>query len=73
MSATHVDPAHYAFHVAWSAEAAEFVATCEELPSLSWLDDDPNAALAGLQCVVADVVMDMRANGEHVPEPRSAR
>jgi hypothetical protein len=71
MNATHVDPAHYAYRVFWSAEAAEFAAVCRELPGLSWLDETPDAALAGLQRVVADVVIDLRANGGHVPEPLS--
>jgi predicted HicB family RNase H-like nuclease len=74
MSATlPVDPAHYTYRVSWSAEDDEFVAVCLELLSLSWLDASPPAALSGLQRVVADVVADMHASGEPVPEPLADR
>ena len=36
------------YHVTWSAEDQEFVATCSEFPSLSWLASTPSEALAGL-------------------------
>jgi hypothetical protein len=74
ISATQpVDPAHYTYRVSWSAEDDEFVAVCLELPSLSWLDASPPEALLGLQRVVADVVADMQATGERVPEPLADR
>jgi hypothetical protein len=38
----------YTFTVAWSAEDGEYVATCTECPSLSWLAGDPVEALRGL-------------------------
>jgi len=37
--------------------------------SLSWLATSPEAALKGIRKVVADVVRDMKKNGEPVPEP----
>ncbi|MCO8128212.1 type II toxin-antitoxin system HicB family antitoxin [Acidimicrobiia bacterium EGI L10123] len=64
---------HYAYRVRWSAEDGEFVATVAEFPSLSWLDEDQTEALRGLVALVADVVEDMRASGEPVPEPISER
>jgi predicted HicB family RNase H-like nuclease len=70
---TAINAAHYTFRVAWSPEDEEFVATCLELPSLSWLARDPAKALVGLQKVVADAVADMIASGEDVPEPLSER
>ena len=42
---------------------------CAEFPSLSWLAKTPEAALKGIGKVVADVVADMQARGEPVPEP----
>jgi predicted HicB family RNase H-like nuclease len=68
-----VDPAHYTYRVTWSAEDAEFVAVCLELPSLSWLAASPGDALAGVVKVVAEVVADLCANDEPVPVPLADR
>ena len=34
--------------VKWSDEDQQWVGTCKEYPSLSWLADDPDAALNGI-------------------------
>ena len=73
MSQTITDTARYSFHVTWSPEDAEFIATCVEFPSLSWLAGTPEKALTWLRIVVDEVVDDMRANDEPVPEPLSTR
>ncbi|MCM4186572.1 HicB family protein, partial [Cutibacterium acnes P10] len=52
MSQTITDTARYSFHVTWSPEDAEFIATCVEFPSLSWLAGTPEKALTGLRIVV---------------------
>jgi hypothetical protein len=44
-----VDASHYTYRVTWSAEDGEFVATCLEFPSLSWLAESRNAAIDGLE------------------------
>ena len=59
---------HYSYRVTWSPEDQEHLALCTEFPSLSWLAKTPEAALKGIQKVVADVVADMQASGEPVPE-----
>jgi predicted HicB family RNase H-like nuclease len=59
---------HYTYRVTWSTEDGEHVALCAEFPSLSWLAKTPEAALKGIQKVVAGVVADMQASGEAVPE-----
>lgn len=64
---------HYTYRVTWSAEDREYVATCVEFPSLSWLESGPLDALAGLQKLVREVVADMQANGEAPPEPLADR
>jgi predicted HicB family RNase H-like nuclease len=61
-------PDHYTYRLSWSPEDGEYVATCAEFPSLSWLSDDEIGALRGLKDLVRDVVEDMRANGEDIPE-----
>ncbi len=60
---------HYTYRVTWSEEDKEYVGLCVEFPSLSWLSSEPETALQGIRQVVADVVTDLQANGEPVPEP----
>ncbi|MGB7961719.1 MAG: type II toxin-antitoxin system HicB family antitoxin [Propionicimonas sp.] len=67
------DVSHYTYRVMWSVEDGEFVATCAEFPSLSWLADSQAAALQGLVDLVADTVADLTAEGEAVPEPLAQR
>ena len=64
---------HYTYRVTWSAEDAEHVGLCAELPSLSWLAPTPAKALAGIQRVVRDALTDMQSTGETPPEPLADR
>jgi predicted HicB family RNase H-like nuclease len=64
---------HYTYRVTWSEEDQEHVGLCAEFPSLSWLAASPEAALRGIRSVVAEVVEDMRANGEVIPEALASR
>jgi len=63
----------YTYRVTWSEEDEEYVGLCVEYPSLSWLAPTPQEALEGIRRVVADVVSDMEANEETVPEPIALR
>ncbi len=63
----------YTYRVTWSQEDNQCVGLCAEFPSLSWLDGTPEKALRGIRKVVAEVVADMQANDEPVPEPISQR
>lgn len=75
MSQTTVRPevSHYAYRVVWSVEDGEFVATCAEFPSLSWLAADQVEALQGLEALVVDVLADLEAQGEELPQPLAER
>ena len=64
---------HYTYRVTWSAEDAEHVGLCAEFASLSWLAPTPEGALSGIRAVVADVVKDLRASGELVPDAIAER
>ncbi len=64
---------HYSYRVIWSPEDGEHVGLCAEFPGLSWLSSDQSKALAGIVRVVGEVVNDMQANGEVLPEPMSAK
>lgn len=63
----------YTYRVTWSEEDDEYVGLCVEFPSLSWLASTPEAALEGIRQVAADVVVDLKASGELVPEPIAVR
>jgi predicted HicB family RNase H-like nuclease len=64
---------HYTYRVTWSEEDQEHVGLCAEFPSLSWLASSPEAALRGIRKVVAEVVEEMQANREPVPEALASR
>jgi len=59
----------YTYRVTWSEDDNEYVGLCTEFPSLSWLALSPESALKGIRKLVADVVKDIAATGETVPEP----
>ena len=63
----------YTYRVTWSEQDQEHVGLCAEFPSLSWLASSPEAALRGIRTVVAEVVTDMQANGEAIPEALASR
>lgn len=51
----------------------EYVGLCAEFPGLSWLAKTPEGALRGIRKVIADVIDDMKRNGEEIPEPIANR
>jgi predicted RNase H-like HicB family nuclease len=63
----------YTYRISWAPEDGEHVATCAEFPSLSWLAADEIEALRGIKGLVAEVVADLHASGEVVPEPLAER
>jgi len=63
----------YTYRVTWSEDDNEYVGLCAEFPSLSWLSATPEAALKGIRKLVSDVVADIKANNEVVPEPIACR
>jgi predicted HicB family RNase H-like nuclease len=71
MVLTNIDK--YTYRVTWSEEDGEHIGLCAEFPSLSWLADSPEAALAGIRDTVKQAVQDMQANNEAAPEPLATR
>lgn len=57
----------YTYRTIWSDEDDEYVGLCDEFPGLSWLEPIRHDAFEGIQRLVAEVVADMRANGETAP------
>lgn len=64
---------HYMYRVIWSEEDGQHIGLCAEFPGLSWLAATPEKALRGIRKVVTEVVQDMTANGEDVPEPLGSK
>lgn len=73
MPKTTLDVSHYTYRITWSVEDNEFVATCLEFPSLSWLAPNQIDALTGLENVITETIQDMNAEGEDIPKPLSKR
>lgn len=64
---------YFTYRVTWSEDDQEFIGLCAEFPSLSWLASSQEAALRGVRTVVAQVITDMKKNGEAVPDPLASR
>ena len=64
---------HYTYRVTWSEDDSEYVGLCIEFPSLSWLSETPESALAGIREVVGEVVLDLEASGEEIPQPLASK
>ena len=63
----------YSYRVFWSAEDGEYVGICAELPGLSWLAKQPEAALRGVRGVAREAVEILQQDGDPVPEPIATR
>lgn len=72
-TSTAHDASRYLYRVTWSEEDGEFVATCVEFPSLSWLAGTPEDALRGLRDLVTEVIADLDGADEEAPEPLSTK
>jgi predicted HicB family RNase H-like nuclease len=68
-----VEVTHYTYRVSWSPEDQEFVGTCVEFPSLSWLAASQDDAFHGIERVVEGVVADLSESGEEIPKPLAER
>ncbi|MFC6009223.1 type II toxin-antitoxin system HicB family antitoxin [Angustibacter luteus] len=64
---------HDTYRVSWSADDREFVASCAEFPSLSWLSSSQITALSGLEDLLTEVLADLMEQGEPVPLPFAER
>lgn len=72
-TAQKIDSRLYTYRVRWSAEDKEFVGTCAEFPSISWLDEEQGKALTGICDLVSEIVEDLEASGKLVPKPLSEK
>jgi predicted HicB family RNase H-like nuclease len=59
---------HYTYKTFWFEPDQKFVGTCMEMPGLSHLDTDADAASRGIRDLVRFVVDDMIRDGEIPPE-----
>lgn len=58
----------YTYRVTWSDEDGEYIGLCAEFPNLSWLDKSQGDAFKGICNLVKDVLIDLKANNESIPE-----
>ena len=58
----------YTYCVTPSPDDGEYVGLWVEFPSLSWIADAPEQVLEGIHQSVNEVVADLQANGEPLPE-----
>ena len=63
----------FTYRVTWSEEDQEYIGLCTEFPSLSWLTETQESALAGIRQLVADVISEMKNSKEKIPVPISIR
>lgn len=70
---TPIPVSHYDYRVFWSHDDDGFVATCLEFPSLSWVASSQEQALAGLRNLITEVIADLIATSEPVPQPLAER
>lgn len=63
----------YTYRVTWSEEDQEHVGLCAEFPSLSWLEETPEKALAGIRHLVHECIADLQTENEEIPEPMATR
>ena len=63
----------YTYRVMWSEQDGEFVGLCAEFQGLSWLATAPEEALKGIRAMVRDCIVDIRGNGEPIPQPIATR
>jgi len=59
MSTTSAKQEERTYKVLWSVEDEQWVATCDQFASLSWIDDSPSAALDGLLVLLLEIDLDI--------------
>ena len=64
-----MDDPNYGYQVSWSDEDDAWVGRCDGFLRVSHLSSTEADALDGIRALVADIVSDMRANGEPLPSP----
>ena len=64
-----MDDSGYEYRASWSDEDDAWVGVCDGFLLVSHLAPTEAEALDGIRALIADVVADMRDNGEPLPPP----
>ena len=72
-STKHYRPENYSYTVTWSNENNAFISRVIEFPSLAAHGDTQEKALREIRDVIDDVIEDLAAEGESIPEPLGQR
>ncbi|NEG54930.1 type II toxin-antitoxin system HicB family antitoxin [Bifidobacterium platyrrhinorum] len=68
-----VDIGHYAYRVRWEAAKKRFVASCAEMPDVTYDSASQLDAFVGVRDAVEKAVARLHAAGKEAPEPLSER
>ena len=55
---------HYNYQVTWSEEDNAYIGCCLEFPSVSWVGESKEGALAGIRAVTLEYIRYLNSNGE---------
>ena len=64
---------HYTYRIVWSDDDEGYIGLCTEFELLSYVDQSPEKALAGIRDAVAYAIQLNRDDGIPIPEPLSTR
>ncbi len=70
---TMKDKYYYNYCVFWSKRDQEFVGTCVEFPSMSWVAADQMEVFTGIVDAIGGILEEMDETGKVPPEPLSAK
>ena len=59
---------NYKYNIRWSEEDGGFVATCEQFPSLSYIDMDAETTFTGIIALVNVTLEDMKQANQTIPK-----
>lgn len=72
-SATLPDINHYAYRIRWDGESERFVASCAEMPDVTFTSGSQLEAFVGIRNAVEAEVSRLAKSGEEAPEPLTER
>lgn len=64
---------HYAYRIRWDGESERFVASCAEMPDVTFTSGSQLEAFVGIRNAVEAEVSRLAKSGEEAPEPLTER
>ena len=60
---------YYMYQYTVLQDKDDFIAKCEEFPSLSWIENNPQDSYNSIQKLIEEILEDMYTNGKSPPVP----